>query len=571
MDECTQTQEACEIDVSPNNEPYVWGRLVSINENTPNHDCTKDKIEIGRRSSCHVKISHPAVSGMHCRLTRISNQVIFLTDLSTNGTWVNRRKIGKNNKLLVTDRSEIMLIRTLKEKLGFVLYLTNERPKLREGAEAVYHIQDCIGSGAFATVKKCIHRRTGQEFAMKIIDKKKFQMNYSSKRKNALMDEVNILKRLSHKNIIKIYDVYETSSQLFLVLELVFGGDLFDRIVSFGGKGYPEDRARFIFIQMLEALDYLHRKGVVHRDLKPENILLLEKESDIIKLSDFGLSRIIGEGSFMKTLCGTPQYLAPEILRDSSTKVGYDKRVDLWSLGVILYILLSGTPPFNDDQNILRQVKKGRYSFPQQVWKNVSKSGIDLVRRLLAVNPTHRISMANAFKHSWVVQDKENEFASPFSVPKSPVLRNLNSQKQSKKKKLPKPHTKTKETLKSKVKEKGKQKLNCSSSTETVAITTSANNTDVSSPNLPKKKINDHFKHNEGGDKNSKENTSELGNKVLRSLNDSKKDDSKSITRSQIKITQDADTGQSGSGIFSRYGRRRSKKASPKKKKKYTQ
>eukprot|EP00463_Aulacantha_scolymantha_P001302 TRINITY_DN1935_c1_g1_i1.p1 TRINITY_DN1935_c1_g1~~TRINITY_DN1935_c1_g1_i1.p1 ORF type:complete len:282 (+),score=20.79 TRINITY_DN1935_c1_g1_i1:297-1142(+) len=232
-------------------------------------------------------------------------------------------------------------------------------------------------------------------------------MNHSSKRKNALMDEVEILKRLNHKNIIKIFDVYETSEELFLVLELVTGGDLFDRIVSLNGKGYPEDRARFIFQQMLEALDYLHRNGVVHRDLKPENILLWKEKSDHIKISDFGLPRMIGEGSFMKTLCGTPQYLAPEILNDYAPKLGYDKRVDLWSLGVILYILLSGAPPFSDDRNILIQVKKGRYSFPEKIWKNVSKAGIDLVKRLLHINPIQRISMEDAFKHPWVRQNKK--------------------------------------------------------------------------------------------------------------------------------------------------------------------
>lgn len=180
-------------------------------------------------------------------------------------------------------------------------------------------------------MKLCVHRETAQKYALKIIDKKKYAMN-SSSRKNALMDEVNILTKVSHPNIIGIKEVFDTDKSLYIVLELyvhgvilfccvvvvdhkknsVTGGELYDRITSLGR--FTEDRARMVFRQIAEAVAYLHSQDIAHRDLKPENILMKSPDSDQVKISDFGLSRIIGEGSFAKTMCGTPQYLAPEIL-----------------------------------------------------------------------------------------------------------------------------------------------------------------------------------------------------------------------------------------------------------------
>jgi len=292
----------------------------------------------------------------------------------------------------------------------------HEEKKITDlGIEATYDIRDQLGSGTFATVKLCINKCTGEKYAVKIIDKKKFALNHGSSRSDALMDEVKILKALSHPHVIKIYDTYETEQHLYLVLELITGGDLFDKIVD-QKCGYSEPRARTIFGQILNAISYLHSNNIVHRDLKPENILLARKEEDNIKISDFGLSRVIGEGSFMKTLCGTPQYLAPEVLCSTSipsqpatTTTGYDKSVDLWSLGVILYILLSGVPPFDERKNLLDQVKTGAYYFPPKRFQNVSSSAIDLIKRLLCIDPKKRITVEGILKHPWLLNDEDKE------------------------------------------------------------------------------------------------------------------------------------------------------------------
>lgn len=158
-------------------------------------------------------------------------------------------------------------------------------------------------SGAFAIVRRCADRATGQAYAMKIIDKKKFVQIQQTSRPESLMDEVSILRRADHRGIIKLFDLIETPTTLYLVLELVEGGDLFDHIVAQEGKGFTEDVARHMFMQMLQAMKYLHSKNIVHRDLKPENILLVSKDSHDIRISDFGLSRVVGVGSFMKTMC----------------------------------------------------------------------------------------------------------------------------------------------------------------------------------------------------------------------------------------------------------------------------
>jgi serine/threonine protein kinase len=159
-------------------------------------------------------------------------------------------------------------------------------------------------SGNFATVVLGIHKENGRQFAIKIIDKKKFAMSNATNRKNALLGEVEILKKMTHPGCIGIEEMFETNTKLYLVLELVTGGELFDRIVE--EQYFEEHRARRYFVQMLQSIKYLHDQNIAHRDLKPENILLKSKDDDTIKISDFGLARVMGdEASKMQTMCGT--------------------------------------------------------------------------------------------------------------------------------------------------------------------------------------------------------------------------------------------------------------------------
>jgi len=218
---------------------------------------------------------------------------------------------------------------------------------------------------------------------------------------------VRILQQLDHKNIIKIEDVYEDEEKLSIVLELVEGGDLFDSIINHyeaNDRGFDEQKAKHIFSQLIDATEYMHEKKVAHRDLKPENILL--KDADTVKISDFGLSRSLGEGSYLKTMCGTPMYLAPEVLPNSKeAETKYSFECDLWSLGAILYVMLSGCSPFDESNpniHILDQVRQGLYDFPTDSFGHVSENAKDLIKKLLTVDPAKRYSLRQVREHKWM-------------------------------------------------------------------------------------------------------------------------------------------------------------------------
>eukprot|EP00296_Roombia_truncata_P000103 JP435763.1.p1 GENE.JP435763.1~~JP435763.1.p1 ORF type:complete len:340 (+),score=101.43 JP435763.1:1-1020(+) len=268
------------------------------------------------------------------------------------------------------------------------------------GIKKVYDIKEVLGSGTFATVKKGIHKKTGENVAIKIIDKANL-----GDMEESLKTEVDVMKSVSHPNIICLKDIFETSDKLYLVLELVTGGELFDRIVAKGS--YSEKEASNLIARVLEALQYLHQKGIVHRDLKPENLLYASPAEDAsIKLADFGLAKMIGGGGgggggqVMHTTCGTPGYVAPEVLKSE----GYGELVDVWSMGVILYILLCGFPPFHDDNQALlfEQIKHGRYDFPDPYWTKITPSAKDLVTRMMTVDPSKRITVKGALEHPWI-------------------------------------------------------------------------------------------------------------------------------------------------------------------------
>jgi len=158
-------------------------------------------------------------------------------------------------------------------------------------------------------------------------------------------------------------------------------------------------------------VDYLHQRGIVHRDLKPENILFANKKYEDVKISDFGLSRIVGDGSFLQTMCGTPQYLAPEIINNTESK-GYSKKVDVWSLGAILYFMLSGTPPFDDSKpmSLFEQVRSGNIDFSQPVWKDMNPAAVDLIKFMLQIMPSKRYDTEQCLSHPWITGEDFNTF-----------------------------------------------------------------------------------------------------------------------------------------------------------------
>nr|XP_041566865.1 calcium/calmodulin-dependent protein kinase type IV-like isoform X1 [Taeniopygia guttata] len=246
--------------------------------------------------------------------------------------------------------------------------------------------------GATSVVFSCQEKGTGAPYAAKILKK--------TIDKKIVRTEIGVLLRLSHPNIIKLKEIFETPSEIALVLELVTGGELFDRIVERGF--YSERDAAHVVKQILEAVSYLHQNGVVHRDLKPENLLYADLSPEApLKIGDFGLSKILDEQDTMKTVCGTPGYCAPEILHGGP----YGPEVDMWSVGVITYILLCGFEPFFDprgDQYMYGRILTCDYEFVSPWWDEVSPNAKDLVRKLIVLDPQKRLTVQQALEHPWV-------------------------------------------------------------------------------------------------------------------------------------------------------------------------
>jgi len=256
-----------------------------------------------------------------------------------------------------------------------------------------YDVKDELGRGAFSVVKLAVHKKSGQKYAVKVIDKKNVGADI-----NRLETEIQILKKVHHDNIISLKELFDTPDYLFIVTELVTGGELFDKIVEKGS--YTEKMAATLVTKIVSAIDYLHKLGIVHRDLKPENLLLKSANDDTeVKLADFGLSKIVGP-QVMMTACGTPGYVAPEVL----SATGYDKEVDLWSIGVITYILLCGFPPFyhEDLPKLFEQIMSAEYDFPPEYWNHISKEAKDFIKKLLVVDPAKRMSSQQALAHPWL-------------------------------------------------------------------------------------------------------------------------------------------------------------------------
>ncbi|XP_054912585.1 serine/threonine-protein kinase DCLK2-like isoform X2 [Poeciliopsis prolifica] len=261
-----------------------------------------------------------------------------------------------------------------------------------------YIVGKVIGDGNFAVVKECVERSTGKEFALKIINKAK-----CSGKEHLIENEVAVLRRVKHPNIIMLIEEVDTPSELCLVMELVKGGDLFDAIMS--SAKYTETDASTMVHNLAAALLYLHSINIVHRDIKPENLLVFEDPDGFksLKLGDFGLATVVEEPLF--TVCGTPTYVAPEIIAES----GYGLKVDVWAAGVITYILLCGFPPFRSENNrqeeLFEQILLGKLDFPSPYWDNVSNSAKDLISRMLQVNVEARSTAKDVLSHPWVTHD----------------------------------------------------------------------------------------------------------------------------------------------------------------------
>nr|XP_031834301.1 probable serine/threonine-protein kinase MARK-A [Nomia melanderi] len=283
-----------------------------------------------------------------------------------------------------------------------------------------YAVGHVIGDGNFAVVRHCIHKSSGAEYAMKIVDKYKCQG-----KETMLASEVTILRQVCHPNIISLIAEQETTDQLFLVMELVKGGDLFDALAA--ATKFSEPEASVMIGHLTSALAYLHSHHIVHRDVKPENLLVEMDGSHVrcLKLGDFGLAQVVREPLY--TVCGTPTYVAPEILAET----GYGLKIDVWAAGVILYILLCGFPPFvspeNEQEELFERILSGHYEFTPPYWDNVSDSAKQLISNMLQALPELRFTAEDVLDHPWLASFLGGE-QTTASTPTNPSEQHWNQQ-----------------------------------------------------------------------------------------------------------------------------------------------
>lgn len=261
-----------------------------------------------------------------------------------------------------------------------------------------------LGSGSAAKVYACTRVRTGEELAVKAVDLDRLKLCEDAEAQlQKIEQEVQILRELRNDRCVGLYDIVRTQRWCMIVMERLSGGDLFECIVR--NRRFSEPQARHVFRQILEGVEYMHSRKIIHRDIKPENILVAGSKRENgdemfdVKIADFGLSKLISAIEPPKTVVGTPQYWAPEVL-DANP---YDIRADLWSLGAVLFVMLAGKYPFNAKGKALEdQIRRGACDLAGGVWKNVSSDATDLIRGLLQVDRGDRLSLQDCFRHVWM-------------------------------------------------------------------------------------------------------------------------------------------------------------------------
>ncbi|XBI19811.1 hypothetical protein VPH35_061245 [Triticum aestivum] len=270
-----------------------------------------------------------------------------------------------------------------------------------EDVRSIYTVGKELGRGQFGVTSLCTHKATGQKFACKTIAKRKLSTKEDVE---DVRREVQIMYHLAGQpNIVELKGAYEDKQSVHLVMELCAGGELFDRIIAKGK--YTERAAASLLRTIVEIIHTCHSLGVIHRDLKPENFLLLSKEEDApLKATDFGLSVFYKQGEVFKDIVGSAYYIAPEVL-----KRNYGPEADIWSVGVIVYILLCGVPPFwaESEHGIFNSILRGQIDFSSDPWPRISPGAKDLVRKMLNSDPKKRISAYDVLNHPWIKEDGE--------------------------------------------------------------------------------------------------------------------------------------------------------------------
>lgn len=286
-----------------------------------------------------------------------------------------------------------------------------------------YEMGEELGSGQFAIVRKCKEKSSGSEYAAKFIKKRRLSSSRRGVSREEIEREITILREIQHSNIITLHDIFENKTDVILILELVSGGELFDFLAE--KESLTEEEATQFLKQILDGVHYLHSKRIAHFDLKPENIMLLDKNvpNPRIKLIDFGIAHQIKAGNEFKNIFGTPEFVAPEIV--NYEPLGLE--ADMWSIGVITYILLSGASPFLGEtkQETLTNISGVNYDFDEEYFSNTSELAKDFIRRLLVKDPKKRMTIDDSLQHPWIKVIKRRNVRKDEESGRKPERRRL--------------------------------------------------------------------------------------------------------------------------------------------------
>ncbi|KAJ2785906.1 hypothetical protein H4R18_000295 [Coemansia javaensis] len=379
---------------------------------------------IGRLDGCDVTLDRNYVSGRHCRLYADADpgsgrQCLYIADTSTNGTFVNDRIIGRGNCTILFNGDRIGFLRAADAlpsdiALEYSVELADAQGPTKEqaefGAELLrkYDFKREIGAGNFAKVWLAVHKQTGVACACKVINKKKHL--FSAGLTKVFEREICIMRQLNHEHIVPLHELHIDKDRIHIFMEYLEGGDLFTHLSEHGP--FSEAACRPLFKQICSAVRYLHANGITHRDIKLDNILIKAVSGgsvSVVKIADFGLARAVGDGETMRTICGTPSYLAPEIVCRSSSAVPYSKGVDMWALGVVLYALHMNSFPFSKlldhggttGASLEIYSKACRMIATNEKYAGLSSELRDLLAGMLQIDPVRRLAIEAAIHHPW--------------------------------------------------------------------------------------------------------------------------------------------------------------------------
>ena len=398
-------------------------KLTSLTpHNAPNVRITREKSvwQFGRASKCDVVLSGKKVSGLHFIIFEAENAsqpatqeqtpIMILEDRSQNGVYINDRRIPKIGtrfgRSILAHGDEISILTPRSEnEIRFVVTLPSGGKSFKNEMEGIfekYDLREQLGHGAFAVVQRCIEKSSGRSFAVKNIDKKKVAKN--PKLSYHVHREIEILRNVNHPNVVQYVDFFEGTSNMWIVMEYIKGGDMMEYILNNGPL--TEKLARPLVLEIVDAMEYLHSLGIAHRDLKPDNILLDWRGNELhAKISDFGLAKVVSPGTVLKTFCGTMNYLAPEVFMGGG-RAAYSQNVDRWSLGVIVYVALSGLSPFDgtSQEQLSKNILNVRITYEPLIQMGISSLAIDFMRRLIIKEPELRMDEYEASHHPWLTE-----------------------------------------------------------------------------------------------------------------------------------------------------------------------